>query len=241
MKVGKIIKVSGPLVVAEGIPEAKMFDVVRVSEHKLIGEIIEIRDDLASIQVYEETTGLGPGEPVYSTGLPLSVELGPGLIESIYDGIQRPLNAIAAKVGDRITRGIEVNALPRDKKWHFTPKLTEGTMVSPGDILGVVQETVPVEHRIMVPPGISGRLIEIKSGSFTVEETIARVETSEGIKDLTMLQRWPVAGVHTGKLGPQENQRPTAIDTLPVQRRDRRYSCPFGSEQWSNTSCRGPM
>lgn len=206
MKVGKIIKVSGPLVVAEGIPEAKMFDVVRVSEHRLIGEIIEIRDDKAAIQVYEETTGLGPGEPVYSTGLPLSVELGPGLIEAIYDGIQRPLNAIVAKAGDRITRGIEVNALPRDKKWSFTPRLTEGTMVQTGDILGVVQETKPVEHRIMVPPGISGRLVEIKSGSFTVEETIARVETNEGIKDLTMLQRWPVrrGRPYQEKRGPQE-------------------------------------
>lgn len=206
MKVGKIIKVSGPLVVAEGIPEAKMFDVVRVSEHRLIGEIIEIRDDQAAIQVYEETTGLGPGEPVYSTGLPLSVELGPGLIEAIYDGIQRPLNAIVAKAGDRITRGIEVNSLPRDKKWDFTPRLTEGTMVQTGDILGVVQETKPVEHRIMVPPGISGRLVEIKEGSFTVEEIIARVETDEGIKDLTMLQRWPVrrGRPYQEKRGPQE-------------------------------------
>src|SRR5690554_5765864 len=206
MKAGKIIKVSGPLVVAEGIPEAKMFDVVRVSEQRLIGEIIEIRGDQAAIQVYEETTGLGPGEPVYSTGYPLSVELGPGLIEAIYDGIQRPLDVIVAKTGDRITRGIEVNALPRDKQWEFTPKLSEGAEVKPGDILGVVQETKPVEHRIMVPPGVSGRLVEMKGGSFTIDQTVAKVETSEGIKEVTMVQRWPVrrGRPYQEKLGPQE-------------------------------------
>ena len=206
MNAGKIIKVSGPLVVAEGIPGAKMYDVVRVSDQRLIGEIIEIRGDQSSIQVYEETTGLGPGEPVESTGAPLSVELGPGLIEAIYDGIQRPLDLIKARVGDRITRGVEVPSLPRDKRWEFTPRLQIESQVGPGDVLGVVQETNLVEHKIMVPPGISGRLIEIKSGSFTVEEVIARVETADGVRELTMMQRWPVrrGRPYQEKLSPSE-------------------------------------
>ena len=192
MKRGKIIKVSGPLVVAEGIPGIRMYDIVRVSEKRLIGEVIEIRGDRSWIQVYEETTGLGPGEPVETTGQPLSVELGPGLIETIYDGIQRPLDAIATVGGDRITRGIEVPALSREKKWEFTPSLSEGALVQPGDILGVVQETTLVEHRIMVPPGVEGRLVQIKTGAFTVEETIAKVQTKNGIRELTLMQRWPV-------------------------------------------------
>ncbi|NLW56541.1 MAG: V-type ATP synthase subunit A [Firmicutes bacterium] len=191
MKTGKIIRVSGPLVVAEGIPGARMFDVVRVSEEKLIGEIIELRGEQASIQVYEETTMIGPGAPVYSTGNPLSVELGPGLISSIYDGIQRPLDQLATR-GDRISRGIDVPGLRRDKKWLFTPRVAEGTEVEPGDILGVVQETAVVEHRIMVPPGVKGRVNRIESGEFTVEETIAVVETADGPQELTMMQRWPV-------------------------------------------------
>lgn len=192
MKRGKIIKVSGPLVVAEGVPGIRMYDIVRVSEKRLIGEVIEIRGDRCWIQVYEETTGLGPGEPVETTGSPLSVELGPGLIEAIYDGIQRPLDAIAAQGGERITRGIEVPALPREKKWEFTPSLSEGAQVQPGDILGVVQETTLVEHRIMVPPGVAGRLVRIQAGAFTVEETIAAVETKDGLRELTLMQRWPV-------------------------------------------------
>ena len=192
MKRGKIIKVSGPLVVAEGIPGIRMYDIVRVSEKRLIGEVIEIRGDRSWIQVYEETTGLGPGEPVETTGQPLSVELGPGLIETIYDGIQRPLDAIATVGGDRITRGIEVPALSREKKWEFTPSLSEGAQVQPGDILGVVQETTLVEHRIMVPPGVAGRLVRIQAGAFTVEETIAAVETKDGLRELTLMQRWPV-------------------------------------------------
>lgn len=192
MKRGKIIKVSGPLVVAEGIPGARMFDIVRVSDKRLIGEIIEIRGEKSWIQVYEETTGLGPGEPVETTGRPLSVELGPGLIEAIYDGIQRPLDAIAAQGGDRIPRGIEAPGLSREKRWEFTPRLSEGAPVQPGDILGVVQETTLVEHGIMVPPGVNGRLVQIKAGTFTVEETIAEVETADGIKKLSLLQRWPV-------------------------------------------------
>jgi V/A-type H+-transporting ATPase subunit A len=191
VKVGRIIRVSGPLVVAEGIPEAKMFDVVRVSDHRLIGEIIELRGDRASIQVYEETNGLGPGDPVYSMGFPLSVELGPGLIESIYDGIQRPLDVLARE-GERITRGIDVPGLNREKRWKFSPCLEEGTEVITGDILGVVQETVVVEHRIMVPPGIQGKLVKIMSGEFAIEETIAVVETADGPRNISMLQRWPV-------------------------------------------------
>lgn len=191
MNAGRIVRVSGPLVVAEGIPEAKMYDVVRVSDQRLIGEIIELRGDRASIQVYEETTGLGPGDPVYSTGFPLSVELGPGLIESIYDGIQRPLDVLAEQ-GDRIKRGIDVPGLRRDKKWRFEPRLEAGVDVTTGDILGVVQETVVVEHRVMVPPGVHGKLLKINSGDFTVEETIAVVETPDGPKEVSMMQRWPV-------------------------------------------------
>lgn len=168
-----------------------MFDVVRVSDHRLIGEIIELRGDRASIQVYEETTGLGPGDPVYSTGYPLSLELGPGLLESIYDGIQRPLDVLYEQ-GDRIKRGIDVPGLRRDKKWGFEPRLAVGAEVKTGDILGTVQETVVVEHRVMVPPGIQGKLLAIHAGEFTVEETIAVVETADGPKDVTMMQRWPV-------------------------------------------------
>ncbi|HOP75022.1 MAG TPA: V-type ATP synthase subunit A [Bacillota bacterium] len=192
MAEGRIIKVSGPLVVAEGMSDAKMYEVVRVSDKRLIGEIIELRGDKASIQVYEETSGLGPGEPVYLTGSPLSVELGPGLIEAIYDGIQRPLDVLVKKVGDRITRGVDVVALDRERKWDFVPTVQAGTMVQAGDVIGTVQETIVVTHKIMIPPGISGKLIEIKEGSFTVEETIARVETEAGIKDITMMQKWPV-------------------------------------------------
>ena len=189
---GRIVKVSGPLVVAEGMTDAKMFDVVRVSEKGLIGEIIELRGDRASIQVYEETGGLGPGEPVVSTGQTLSVELAPGMIESIYDGIQRPLTVIREMVGDYIVRGVDVPAIDREKKWSFTPTAKPGDRVSPGDLLGVVEETVLVAHRIMVPSGTEGKIVELKEGEFTVEETIGRIETSGGVKDLCMLQRWPV-------------------------------------------------
>lgn len=205
-KVGRIIKVSGPLVIAAGMEEARMYDVVRVSEARLIGEIIEIRGDQASIQVYEETGGLGPGEPVYNTGAPLSVELGPGLIESIYDGIQRPLDKIRAKVGARITRGVEVNALDREKKWQFTPKVQVGDQVGPGDVLGVVPETTIVEHSIMVPPGIQGEVVDIFSGEATVEDVVAKVKVGDEIKELTMLQKWPVRRrrPYREKLAPQE-------------------------------------
>jgi V/A-type H+-transporting ATPase subunit A len=193
MSQGTIIKVSGPLVLAEGMRDANMFDVVRVSEHRLIGEIIEMHGDKASIQVYEETAGLGPGEPVVSTGVPLSVELGPGLIEKMFDGIQRPLEEMRAQAGSNITRGIEVNAIDREKKWKFEPTLQKGARVITGDIIGNVQETVVIEHRIMIPHGIEGTIEAIYEGEFTVEETVAKVKKDNGdIVDIIMLQRWPV-------------------------------------------------
>ena len=193
MGVGKIIKVSGPLVVAEGMDQAQMYEVVRVSDKQLIGEIIELRGDQASIQVYEETTGLGPGEPVYLTGAPLSVELGPGLIEAIYDGIQRPLDKIAAQEGDRITRGVQAHPLDRKRKWNFVPLLAVGAAVEAGDIIGTVQETVVVTHKVMIPPGISGELLEIQPGEFTVEEPVAKIKTADGTTlDVSMMQKWPV-------------------------------------------------
>jgi len=192
LKPGRIVKVAGPLVVAEGMEGSRMYDVVRVSEQRLIGEIIELEGDQASIQVYEETGGIGPGEPVYPTGAPLSVELGPGLIEAIYDGIQRPLDVIRDQVGDYITRGIDVPALDRAKKWHFVPTVKDGDEVEAGDIIGTVEETILVEHKIMVPPGMKGRIAGIKEGDYTVEETVARLETEAGVKDLTMAQKWPV-------------------------------------------------
>jgi V/A-type H+-transporting ATPase subunit A len=190
---GRIVKVSGPLVVAEGMADAKMFDVVRVSDKRLIGEIIELRGDKASIQVYEETTGLGPGEPVYTTGEPLSVELGPGLIESIFDGIQRPLELIREKVGDRIVRGVEVSPLDRERKWEFLPKVKPGDMVQAGDIIGVVQETPIVEHRIMVPAGIEGVVEWVHEGFATIVQPVLRVKTAAGnVLDITMMQKTPV-------------------------------------------------
>ncbi|MFA7663741.1 MAG: V-type ATP synthase subunit A [Clostridia bacterium] len=189
---GKVIKVSGPLIVAGGMADCKMFDVVRVSEEHLIGEIIELRGDKASIQVYEETGGIGPGEAVYSTGQPLSVELGPGLIESIYDGIQRPLEAIRAASGDRIARGVESKALNRDKKWKFIPTLKKGEKVTPGDEIGFVQENNIIRHSIMVPLGTKGEISDISEGEFTIEETICEVKTEKGIEKITMLQKCPV-------------------------------------------------
>ncbi len=190
---GKIIKVAGPLVVAEGLAEANMFDVVRVGEQRLIGEIIEMRGDAASIQVYEETSGIAPGAKVETTGAPLSVELAPGLITTIYDGIQRPLEAIREIAGNLLTRGIEVKPIDHDKKWEFTPVAKVGDQVITGDILGTVDETIVVKHRVMVPHGVSGEIVDIKSGSFTVDETIATVKLADGsLKELSMLQRWPV-------------------------------------------------
>ena len=189
---GTIKKVAGPLVIASGMRDANMSDVVRVSERRLIGEIIEMHGDEASIQVYEETSGLGPGEPVESTGAPMSVELGPGLITSIYDGIQRPLDDIMKISGNNLQRGVEVASLKRDKKWTFVPVAKAGDEVEAGDVLGTVQETAVVEQKIMVPYGISGKVKEIKSGEFTVEEVVAVVTTRDGDKELTMMQKWPV-------------------------------------------------
>ena len=192
METGKIVKVSGPLIVAEGMSQCKMYDVVHVSEKKLIGEVIELRGDRASIQVYEETSGLGPGENVYSTGAPLSVELAPGLIEGIYDGIQRPLAKLKEVAGNRIERGVYLPAVDHEKKWTFEPKVTVGTSVESGSVLGVVQENVLVVHKIMTPYGVKGVVKEIKQGDFTVDETIAVVETEKGDVNVTMLQKWPV-------------------------------------------------
>ncbi|HHY77579.1 MAG TPA: V-type ATP synthase subunit A [Clostridiales bacterium] len=189
MKVGRIIKVSGPLVVAEGMDEANVYDVVYVSNNRLIGEIIEMRGDKASIQVYEETTGIGPGDPVYSTGEPLSVELGPGMIEKMFDGIQRPLDSLREIAGDFLARGTEVKSLDREKKWHFKPAVKVGDKVVEGDIIGTVQETPVVLHKIMVPPGISGVVTEIKEGEFTIVDDICVLD---GKTKLQMMQKWPV-------------------------------------------------
>ena len=192
MSTGVIKKVAGPLVIAEGMRDANMFDVVRVSEQRLIGEIIEMHGDEASIQVYEETSGLGPGEPVESMDFPMSVELGPGLIASIYDGIQRPLDDIMKISGNNLKRGVEVPSLKRNLKWEFVPTVKVGDEVETGDVIGTVQETVLVQQKIMVPYGIKGTIKEIKEGTFTVEDIVAVVETEKGEKKLTMMQKWPV-------------------------------------------------
>jgi len=192
LKVGKIIKVSGPLVVAEGMDEANVYDVVKVSDNKLIGEIIEMRGDKASIQVYEETTGIGPGEPVYTTGEPLSVELGPGLIKSMFDGIQRPLEMVKERAGDFLPRGLELPALDRDKKWHFVPTVNIGDHVEAGDIIGTVQETEVVLHKIMVPVGVSGKVKAIQEGDYTVVDTVCVVEGEGKEYNIQMMQKWPV-------------------------------------------------
>lgn len=219
MNQGRIVKVSGPLVVAENMRNSNMLDVVHVSEMKLIGEILEIHEDKASIQVYEETSGLGPGEPVVTTNAPLSVELGPGLIENIFDGIQRPLEAMRAATGNNITRGIKIAALSREKEWDFVPVVKPGDQVQAGDIIGTVQENEVFEHRIMVPYGIEGTIESIEQGRFTIESTVARVKTKNGdTVELTMMQKWPVRKErpYKEKLPPNEplitGQR--IIDTL---------------------------
>ena len=191
---GKIVKVSGPLVVATGLEEANMADVVRVGEQRLIGEILTMNSGSASIQVYEETSGLGPGAEVVTTGSPLSVELGPGLVENIYDGIQRPLDAIMKKVGgNNLPRGVEVPALDRERKWEFTATAHPGDEVIGGDIIGTVQETPSILHKIMIPPKMKGKLVSIKSGSYTVTETVAVLEQPDGTRvELPMMQKWPV-------------------------------------------------
>jgi len=218
MSTGTIKKVAGPLVIAEGMRDANMFDVVRVSEQRLIGEIIEMHGDKASIQVYEETSGLGPGAPVESTGAPLSVELGPGLIQSIFDGIQRPLDDIMKVSGNNLQRGVEVPSLKRDIKWDFKPVKSVGDEVVGGDIIGTVQETDIVLHKIMVPNGISGKIKSINAGQYTVTETVATIETADGDKEISLMQKWPVrmGRPYKKKLSPEmplvTGQR--VIDTL---------------------------
>ena len=192
MSNGTIKKIAGPLVIAKGMRDANMFDVVRVSERRLIGEIIEIHGDEASIQVYEETSGLAPGEPVESTGVPMSVELGPGLITSIYDGIQRPLDDIMKISGNNLQRGVEVPSLKRDLEWDFVPTKKAGDEVVPGDIIGTVQETEVVSHKIMVPVGIEGKITDIKAGKYKVTDMVATVETKDGPKQVGLMQKWPV-------------------------------------------------
>lgn len=192
MNIGKITKVSGPLIEAEGLTDANIYDVVEVSKDKLIGEIIEMRGDVASIQVYEETTGIGPGDEVRSTGRPLSVELGPGMLERMYDGIQRPLEKLEMLAGNFLEKGVTAPALDREKLWDFEPLAKVGDDVVAGDILGTVEETTVITHKVMVPYGISGKLKDIKAGEFTVADTIAVVETEDGDKVINMIQYWPV-------------------------------------------------
>ncbi len=221
---GTIVKVSGPLVVASGMSEANMFDVVKVSRHKLIGEVIEMRGDNASIQVYEETSGLGPGEEVETTGAPLSVELGPGLIQSIYDGIQRPLDDIMAQVGTNLQRGVSVPSLKRDIKWHFDATAKVGDELQAGDIIGTVEETEVVTQKIMVPYGLDGTITAISSGDYTVEESVGKIKTADGGEhDLFLMQKWPVrkGRPYKSKISPDmpmiTGQR--VIDTLfPIAR-----------------------
>ena len=213
--VGKIIKIAGPVVVAEGMKGAQMYEVVKVGEEKLTGEIIQLQDDKAVIQVYEETSGVKPGEPVVGTGAPLSVELGPGMLRAMYDGIQRPLTAIEEKTGSIfIPRGVEVPALPRDIKWEFKPTVNEGDYVEEGDIIGTVDETPSIVHKVLVPIGVKGKIVEIKEGKFTVEETVAVVELENGeTKELTMLQKWPVR-----KPRPYKQKLPPKIPMITGQR-----------------------
>ena len=220
---GKIIKVAGPLIVAENMADCKMYDVVRVSDERLIGEVIELRGDKASIQVYEETSGLGVGENVYSTGFPLSVELAPGLIESIFDGIQRPLNKLYEASGDRIGRGIDIPSLDHSKIWEFEPIVKEGDVVEGGDVIGTVQETEVVLHKIMVPYGVKGKVVSIKKGEYNIDDVICVVDDNGVKKEICMLQRWPVrkGRPYKSKLAPNRpmvtGQR--VIDTLfPVAR-----------------------
>ena len=221
--IGKTVKVSGPLIIAEGMADAKMYDVVRVSKLGLIGEIIEMRGDRASVQVYEETSGLGPGEEVVSTGEPLSAELGPGLLTGIFDGIQRPLTTLFFKSGNRISRGVSVNSLDRERKWHFVPAVKAGDVVEEGDILGTVQETEIVSHRILVPNGMHGKVTSVEEGDFTVTDTVCVLRNETGEEKVCMLRKWPVSNgrPYREKLSPTQpmitGQR--VIDTLfPIAR-----------------------
>ncbi len=230
---GTIRKISGPLVVAEGIENAHMFDLVRVGSARLIGEIIEIHGDDASIQVYEETAGLYTGEPCVSTGAPLSVELGPGLITSIYDGIQRPLDQIRAVSGTNLARGVEVPALPRDKKWNFTPCVKEGDEVETGDVIGTVQETAVVLHKILVPYGVKGRIKEIRAGEYLVTDSVGTVETPDGERDLFLMQRWPVrrGRPYREKMSP----------TMPLITGQRNMDCMFPIAKGGVAAIPGPF
>ncbi|MCP4364380.1 MAG: V-type ATP synthase subunit A [Planctomycetes bacterium] len=235
MKEGTVIKVSGPLVVAKGLAGTNIYDMVRVGEQRLLGEIVEIRSDEYSVQVYEETEGIGPGQPVYPKGVPLDVELGPGLIGSIFDGIQRPLDVIASRMGSYIVRGVEYPPLDREKEWHFVPARKAGDIVGQGDTLGTVRESALVEHRIMVPHGVEGRVSVAAEGDYTLDDAVAEVETPSGVVDIKMLQRWPVRQARqvSKKLPPDQplvtGQR--VIDTFfPVAKGG--TSCvpgPFGS------------
>ncbi|MDD5773329.1 MAG: V-type ATP synthase subunit A [bacterium] len=233
---GQIVKIAGPLVVAENMAGVSMYNVVKVSKFGLVGEVIELKQDKVSIQVYEETIGIGRGEPVEDTGVPLSIELGPGLLESIFDGIQRPLDVIKQKTGNYITRGVSVPALNRDKKWAFEPLAKKGDKVSPGDKLGVVQETVLIKHYIMVPNDIEGELIELAvKGNYTITELIAKIKTTEGVQEITMLRKWPVRKMrpYIEKMAPKEllSSGQRVIDTFfPVTKGG--TACipgPFGS------------
>ena len=232
---GKIVKVSGPLVVATGMEEANMADVVRVGEQRLIGEILTMSGDSASIQVYEETSGLGPGAEVVTTGSPLSVELGPGLVENIYDGIQRPLEVIMEKVqGNNLPRGVEVPALDREKKWEFTPTVQPGAKVVGGDVIGTVQETASILHKIMIPPKMKGTIVSVQSGAFTVTETVAVLETEEGEKvELPMMQKW---SVRVGR--PYKHKYPP---TIPLQSGQRIVDTFFPVAKGGTAAIPGPF
>ena len=232
---GKIVKVSGPLVVATGMTEANMADVVRVGEQRLIGEILTMTGDSASIQVYEETSGLGPGAEVVTTGAPLSVELGPGLIENIYDGIQRPLEVIMEKVqGNNLPRGVEVPALDREKKWEFTPTVEPGAQVISGDVIGTVQETDSILHKIMIPPQMQGKIVSIQGGSYTVTETVAVLEQPDGSKtELSLMQKWPV---RVGR--PYKHKYPP---TIPLQSGQRIVDTFFPVAKGGTAAIPGPF
>lgn len=233
LRKGEIVKVSGPLVVAQGMTGSKMYDVVRVSEERLVGEIIGLAGDLASIQVYEDTSGIGPGEPVYMTDQPLYVELGPGLIESIFDGIQRPLDIIRDQTGDNITRGIEIPSLERDKKWQFKPLVKKGDAVGPGDIIGEVKETILVDHKIMIPPNVKGKVKNIKEGKFLITDMVCELEGKNGKAELTMLQRWPV------RIPRPYNER--LAPTVPLSTGQRVIDTFFPIAKGGTACCPGPF
>ncbi len=230
----RVVKVAGPLVVAEGMEGCKMYDVVKVGEQKLLGEIVELKGELASIQVYEETSGIGPGDPVYPTFAPLSVELGPGLIESIYDGIQRPLNIIQQIAGETIARGISIPGLSREKEWEFEPMRKEGEEVVEGDIIGRVQETTLVTHYIMVPPGVNGRIVEIRGGKVKVDTIVCKIQQpNSSVEELPLYQRWWVR-----KPRPYKEKLPP---TTPMTVGQRVVDTFFPIAKGGTASCPGPF